>query len=531
MEKVVNHMEGVSFKNNPLTTLKIVSASSIFGEKNYYTENNTGRIQNLIKYLASPYLSNFAKVDVKTTEDIMEKAIDAALDYDFKGTLDFAADLRNNFNMRLNPQIILVRATIHPKRVEFNKNFAGYMRAAANKIIHRPDDMDYQLQYYAAIKGSHKNLPNVLKRIWTDRIIKLSSYQIAKYKNIAGRKGLINLARLANTRRIRLQNSFMNQFMEKGDITFEDNEMTWEKYISEHGTSKDSWNWVIDNIFAIKDKDGKFTGNNHMALLRNLRNIENNADKAHQTLALEALVEGVEKGRQFPFRYYTALNNVSKENVKKALSDCVNKAMVNFPKLAGKTVCLSDNSGSAWGALNSEYGTVTIAEIGNLSSAMTSTNSDEGHVAIFGDRLEFTQIQKDDDIFASLEAINAKGKNIGGSTETGIWTFWDKAINDKEWYDNVFIYSDMQAGYSQLYRNAKGNSRSGHEYIDVLEMVKKYRKNVNPKVNVFSIQTAGYDNTILPEIGYRSAILAGWTGKETVFAAEMIKLWNEEDKE
>ena len=48
----------------------------------------------------------------------------------------------------------------------------------------------------------------------------------------------------------------------------------------------------------------------------------------------------------------------------------------------------------------------------------------------------------------------------------------------------------------------------------------------NPKVNVFSIQTAGYNNIVVPEYGYRTNILFGWTGKELVFADSMIKFWN-----
>jgi hypothetical protein len=53
---------------------------------------------------------------------------------------------------------------------------------------------------------------------------------------------------------------------------------------------------------------------------------------------------------------------------------------------------------------------------------------------------------------------------------------------------------------------------------------------VNPNVNVFSVQVAGYSNTVLPELEYRTSILAGWTGKETLYAKEMIDAWNSFDK-
>jgi hypothetical protein len=41
------------------------------------------------------------------------------------------------------------------------------------------------------------------------------------------------------------------------------------------------------------------------------------------------------------------------------------------------------------------------------------------------------------------------------------------------------------------------------------------------------VQTAGYNDSILPETTYRGAILAGWTGNEVVYAKEMVALWDE----
>ena len=66
--------------------------------------------------------------------------------------------------------------------------------------------------------------------------------------------------------------------------------------------------------------------------------------------------------------------------------------------------------------------------------------------------------------------------------------------------------------------------------IDVAKLINTYRSQVNPKVNVFSVQTAGYDNVVIPEYGYRTNILYGWTGKEIIFANEMIQFWNRIDE-
>ena len=63
--------------------------------------------------------------------------------------------------------------------------------------------------------------------------------------------------------------------------------------------------------------------------------------------------------------------------------------------------------------------------------------------------------------------------------------------------------------------------------INVFKLIQDYRKKVNPKVNVFSVQTAGYDNVLVPEYAYRTNIMYGWTGNEAVFAKAMIDQWNE----
>jgi hypothetical protein len=211
-------------------------------------------------------------------------------------------------------------------------------------------------------------------------------------------------------------------------------------------------------------------------------------------------------------------------------------AVKNMPALRGKTVCLSDNSGSAWGALNSEYGTTHVAEIANLSSLITAKQSEEGEVGLFGDRLVMLDVSKRNGILSQLKNANAQEKThgkVGGGTENGIWLFFDKALRERAHYDNIFIYSDQQAGHGGLYGiNASTSYKKwihakGGSYIDVLALVNEYRRVVNPKVNVFSVQVAGYDNSVLPENLYRGALLAGWTGKEPVYAEALIKVWNE----
>lgn len=63
-----------------------------------------------------------------------------------------------------------------------------------------------------------------------------------------------------------------------------------------------------------------------------------------------------------------------------------------------------------------------------------------------------------------------------------------------------------------------------------MELIYKYRIEVNKNVNVFSIQTAGYNNVVVPEYSYRTNILYGWIGKKVLFADAIINFWDQNDK-
>jgi hypothetical protein len=283
----------------------------------------------------------------------------------------------------------------------------------------------------------------------------------------------------------------------------------------------------------------------HMALLRNLIGIFSEIDDASIcTDLMRKLKEGVQKGRQFPFRYWSvfkAIGNAEvhhKAAIMNTLEECVDVAARELPKLKGRTMCLSDNSRSAWGAFNSEYGRITVAEIDNLSGVVTALNSEEGYVGKFGDKLIVTPILESRGLLSQNQTISEKRcDDVGGSTENGIWIFFDNAIGKREHWDNIFIYSDMQAGHGGLYGTEQGimeysqkdfSTRGTH--VDVAKLIAKYRGAVNSKVNVFCVQTAEYSNISVPEYGYRTNLMYGWTGKEILFAKIIADFWNEVDE-
>lgn len=518
-EIVTNFMGGDSYKVNPLDTLKLVAASSIFGEASYYRKDVKDGKFSWEKDYVDPAMSRlFAFADRKTTTEVFTETIDKALDYDFGGTLDFAVELRKTYNMRLNPQVIMVRAAIHPKRAEFCNANPGKFAAVENLVMSRADEPLTQLTYYMFTNNGKKNkIPTILKKSIAKKLSSLDAYAVNKYKN--HEIGMINGVRISHA-----NSPVLNELMQTGTVKVSDEKETWEQKRS-NGMG---WREIYESGCM-----------QHMALLRNLRNIFTEVkDSEFCKKVLKDLKGGVLKGKQFPFRYWNAYQMIEQASdinhqalILDALEECMDIAVDNLPKLKGKTMVLSDNSGSAWHGFTSEYGRTTIADIDNLSSILIAKASDEGYVGKFGDRLITAPVSKRNGALAQTKLLSSNGSSdVGGGTENGIWLFFKDAISKKEVYDNIFIFSDQQAGTGGLYGindDDYRNFRCKGRMINVYKLIQEYRKKVNPKVNVFSCQTAGYDNVLIPEMSYRTAFMYGWTGKEAVFADAYIKQWDD----
>ena len=519
-----NFMDGISYTVNPLDTLRLISASSVFGEPQYYRDGDSGQAKLLdgrydidaafVRYsldALEPYRG-------KRTSQVMEQAIDTALDCDFGAVLEWALELRTRYMMRLNPQVIMARAAMHPGRIAYTQTHPGRFAEIEAQVMARGDDVSNQLRYCLAVNGSKRGIPAILKRSWAKRIGQMDAYAMAKYGN-AG-IGLVDAVRICHAK-----GPLVDTLMQKGKVPMPEGQDTWERLRA----SGKGWEEILGRIRMP-----------HMALLRNLRGIFSEVTSADvRREALEQLERGVKRGRQFPFRYLSAWKAVDEtrqawsNQVKRKLESCIDQACENLPALPGRCAFLTDNSGSAWGTCTSEWGTMQVAEIGNLSAVIGAMRAEEGVAFPFGDRLVPVPIRRDGGgVLEQQRRVSASGQTCGGATENGIWLFFRDAIQERQHWDSIFIYSDMQAGHGGLYgTNPEDYAALGCKvngmYIDVNRLVQLYRQQVNPRVNVYCIQTAGYTNVLVPEYGYRTAVLYGWTGRELVFADAMRRIWDD----
>ena len=513
-----NFMDGPSYKiGDPVFNLRLAASSCFFGEPMFYHSENkksrsSSRYDSLSINQRSYLRETLDAVDPldwreKSPAELIEFAIDAALDYDAEATLKEAVRLRNEDYIRTTPQIIMVRAANH----EAVKG-TGLVRKYGPQIIKRVDELAVQTAYQIE-KFGRKGIPNSLKsKAWRDAFAKFDEYQLAKYRMENRDVKTVDVMNLCHP------SSDAVSKLAKGQLKISGK--TWEAFISENGSSKETWEEAISLM-------------NHMALLRNLRNLLENGVSTKKFL--KKLTEGVEGAKQLPFRYYSAYQAVANGGgsqvapVLDAIEDCLEISLNNVPHFNGRVMSLCDNSGSAWDNTTSSLGTMHMAQIANLTAAITARVSDEGYVGIFGDRLKELGVRKKSSIFDQVKEMDSIGHGIGGGTEHGIWLFWDKAIKKKEHWDSVFIYSDMQAGHGGLYgtggySNYVWGGRGGQEYIDVPKLIMDYRDKVNPDVMVYCVQVAGYQDTIIPEFYDKTYILGGWGDGLLRFAASMSKM-------
>jgi len=515
----LNHMAGVSYDiNDPIKQLRIIASSSFFGEPNYYHEDvKKGKDRSDVysavkgkklnktqeKYLEQTLGQVISIPDYHSysTTKIMEMAIDEAIDFDAEAALKEAVRLRNEENIRTTPQVIMVRAANSEK-----VRGTGLIRKYALEIMKRTDEAAVQLAYQLQVYG--RPIPNALKKAWKAFLESRNEYQIAKYRMETRAYKTLDVVNLVHAK-----SDVIDKLM-KGELKLQEN--TWESFISANGSTKGNWIKAIDLM-------------GHMALLRNIVNFIKN--DINHTLYLPKLKATAKDGKQLPFRYYSAYN-MAKSNgangvILDAIEECLELSLGNLPHFEGKTMSLCDNSGSAQDAFTSSAGTMSVANIANLTAVITAKVSDEGYIGVFGDRLEVEPIRKKDSVFTQAETANKKGQTVGGSTENGIWLFFDRAIKNKEHWDNIFVYSDMQAGHGGLYgTNPSEYSKykwSNSHYIDVAKLIKDYRKTVNPNVNVFLVQVAGYKDALVPEFYEKTYILGGWGDGLLRFAKEMSK--------
>jgi hypothetical protein len=225
-----------------------------------------------------------------------------------------------------------------------------------------------------------------------------------------------------------------------------------------------------------------------MALLRNLRNIEQTGDEMLIDLACKAL--GVEKAirnsKVLPFRFETAMGEIRNRKLIMALSHAEEIALANVPHLDGRTAVVVDVSGSMWTPVGKSR-TMTCNVLAALFAAALYKSND-CDVMTFDTRARYVSLNPTDSLSTISDKIARSG---GGGTDF-------RAIFEtlSEAYDRIIILSDMQAWVG---------------YHAPQKELKAYRRKYGSDPHVYSFDLAGYGTMQFPE--QKVYALAGFSEK------------------
>lgn len=443
--RVMNYEGGEAYKPTDKLELILRTMSFLMSGDAYYTkEKDTAKeIQNLVKRISTK---------------------------DPKFVLNLAAYARKYMYLRTVPMYLLV---------EYAK--AGTRTKGAYKyvpqILRRADEPSEALAYYMESTGSRK-IPAMLKKGIGDALNLFDEYQFAKY-NREGKVTLKDAVFLCHPKAVSQEQQVLFDKIVKDELKTPE---TWETYISAHGSTKENWEKIIPKM-------------GYMAILRNLRNFEKVGVASNEVVNFLTNPSAVIKSKQFPYRFLSAYRELSTTKYLDAVNEAMQLSVRNIPKIPGKTFIASDNSGSMHMSTSGKSKVQNI-EVAALFSAISLDVCQESKVGVFGQDYADVPLSRKSTILDNMDKI--KGKYVGHSTEA--WKALEYITNKGEFYDRIFIFSDMQC-----YTGAFFSSKDMRSYLN------KYREKVNPKCRMYSFDIAQYGLLKFPENDPLTCPIAGYS--------------------
>jgi hypothetical protein len=426
----------------------------------------------------------------KDTSTAISRLVRKISVYDPEFVLKLAVYARNVMHLRTVSMYLLVE---YAKTGVRNPGAYNYVP----KILKRADEPAEALSYYFQSSGSDK-VPNMLKKGIAKTLNNFDEYQFGKYN----RKGQVTLKDAVFISHPKPKDKAQQVLYDKIVNGTLDIPFTWETHISKNGASKKTWEEVIPEM-------------GFMATLRNLKNfVKNNVDLT-PVIAQLTNPEQVKKSQQFPYRFFSAYKELTKDKngyweatdeeeltVPTKLLDAVNDAMTisveNVPRISGKTFIASDNSGSMHSGKPSAKGAVTNIDVASLFSAISLHVCKEAQVGVFGQTYATVPISKRGSILDNMDKI--KKTDVGHSTNA--WTALAHLIDKNAIYDRIFLFSDMQC-YNSYERDGKGR--------DLNSYITQYRKEINPNCRLYSFDVASYGLLKFPENDPLTCPIAGYS--------------------
>jgi hypothetical protein len=451
--------------------------------------------------LAMLVLTTFVDNSFYEAKDVKLERLHSLIDEVAKKDPEFVAKLavyaRKEFNMRSVFPVLVGRLT------QVHRGDSLVSRAIVSGTT-RPDDLT-ELASYLGLK-----LTNQAKKGIAKALTKFNSYSLAKYRAEEKTVKMIDLANLVHPKPT-LTSAVALKSLMTGTLKNED---TWEARLSA-GEDKAT----VFKDLLLTNKLG------YMALLRNLRNIQETGDSELIALASARLTdeEAVRKSKQLPFRFLNAFEALEAAQTKpsglafekdntQTLKLSVEKALElsirHLPVFEGETMILSDNSGSMKSSRTSSAiaaaKATKSADIANLFATMMWLKSENTYVGLFGERLISPKMDRSKSFFDNYKILDTASNSCGGATEEGLFTAFEELVKSKRKVARIMIFSDCQVGRTSKWYDSKGR-RADHFNA----LYTEYKK-INPDCKIYSVDLTSYGNSMIAE---GAMCLAGWSEK------------------
>ena len=351
--------------------------------------------------------------------------------------LDFIANValyaRTQMDLRTYPIVLVVELAAALAR---SKKHYLNMRQLVRDVITRCDELTELYSYALKVFGSKKSIPLAIKKGVADAFNKFDEYQFSKYNG--GNKSLTfkDLLRIvhpkpANEEKSKIFAGIMNDSLA---IAY-----TWETQLSANGQKHELEQKPKATIWKELISSNKL---GYMALLKNLRNIEETKDAtliqmAATNISNESLVL---RSKQLPMSFLQAYENVTSTVLKNAIANAIKISSQNIPNMGNEILVVVDNSGSMSGnpiKLASLFASMIVG--GHKDSKVTGV--------VFGNAAGYVNFSDD---FNQTSTIIARSGFGGGTNFDSVI----KLIGNNK-YDAVFILSDGDVNRTSLSRCAK----------------------------------------------------------------------------
>jgi 60 kDa SS-A/Ro ribonucleoprotein len=332
-----------------------------------------------------------------------------------------------------------------------------------NKVAERVDDLIEILSYV------EKPIPNQVKKGIAKALQGFNRYQLAKYKMEGKDVKLVDLFNLIHPKpKTKEQKKDWKDLME-GKLK---NEETWEARLSAGENKKKVWSDLVH-----ENKIG------YMALLRNLRNIEKDGDKATIKQACQTISykDNVLKSKQLPFRFLNAYENVTNQDMLEAIAMAMDFSLANVPTFKGKTLIAIDKSGSMSGD--------PIKKASIFGAALMKANNAD--VILYADQVKPVKFLKGTPVLGLASMI--ENDHFSGGTDTSL--VFDYAEQQDKKYDRIIILSDNESWVDSIM--GQGSNATKNRLF--------------PDTFIYALDLAGYGTK---DIGGNKVFhLAGWSEK------------------